>query len=355
MDGHYRLIRHMVWKRADQIVWLDYPLLFTARRLLGRYFRNRIARQQSQTGASGGAVASESASWPTRVRRFIRAIGEQREYSVLLRDPEYAEAFMIRLHNQSTTHAFIQATRDQSADHAPPLLNSAGNGVRIIELFGLPGSGKSTLADALAQQFACLTRAELSGSWARQSGLRKAYLIMRGLTDLHILKAAIGFAITARLFSSDSLFRLVRMISKSHWIRTQSGTLLMDQSYLQDIWSILYGSRAQGDYHASIAALLAAMFRHTQPMILFLELAPDLSAVRVAERDSGNSRLDHLPVEQVRDQLVEANWIPAQILKAVGKAGLPVKSLDACDTTPNIAAKALAAIAQNDFSGAELR
>jgi adenylate kinase family enzyme len=36
VDGNYSKAQHVIWPRADTLIWLDYPLLLILRRLLAR-------------------------------------------------------------------------------------------------------------------------------------------------------------------------------------------------------------------------------------------------------------------------------------------------------------------------------
>lgn len=349
IDGHYRSVRHLIWGRSDQIVWLDFSVRTILRRLLGRYLRKKARRDVPANISGSVKLPGESASWPDRLRRWGRALEERQEYATLLCNDGYADAAILKLDDPAKAQEFIQALKTQSGNFTAGQSASRQRRVPIVELFGLPGSGKTTLTDVLAQELAVTTREGVSARWAAQSLFCKAYYIFRGLTDFRAVRAAIVIAIKTRLTSRESLFRLVRMLSKGKWHRSQPGALLMDQGFLQDIWSVLYGARAKGDVHASIAQFIAAIYRGTQPTILYLDLGPNAAASRIASRSSGSSRLDRLQVDEVRERLSAANWIPEQILMAAVEGGLRVKTLNANDTPENVAKAAMALLAHDGW------
>jgi len=50
VDGNYSKVRHIVWPRADTIIWLDYSLLVIFRQLIPRTLRRITRREQLWAG-----------------------------------------------------------------------------------------------------------------------------------------------------------------------------------------------------------------------------------------------------------------------------------------------------------------
>ena len=58
------------------------------------------------------------------------------------------------------------------------------------------------------------------------------------------LAAATRLAIKARIATAESIFRLTRLLAKRDWLAAQSGVILLDQGFLQDLWSMLMAANA---------------------------------------------------------------------------------------------------------------
>src|SRR4051794_12521327 len=91
----------------------------------------------------------------------------------------------------------------------------------LVEFFGAPGAGKSTLATAVARRLQVQTRHQLSASWHRQSALRKASFIARAFAIPRKTIGAARLAFACRVRDRGSLARLIRVIAKSEWLRSQ--------------------------------------------------------------------------------------------------------------------------------------
>ena len=104
IDGHYRDVRHLIWRRAEMVAWLNYPLPVVALRLLGRF---RQKRQALSTGLAGSAHPV-TATWGRRLSRLARTIREHREYSRLLRAPEYSALAVTELKSGRATREWLE-------------------------------------------------------------------------------------------------------------------------------------------------------------------------------------------------------------------------------------------------------
>ena len=103
LDGHYRDVRHLIWSRAQAVIWLNYPLPLVAMRLFSRFYRNRNGGPAAHASIGGnsrggaGCGPVPSASWKRRFNRFLRTLRERREYPVVLALPQYSQAQCIEL------------------------------------------------------------------------------------------------------------------------------------------------------------------------------------------------------------------------------------------------------------------
>ena len=125
--------------------------------------------------------------------------------------------------------------RSQAALRATP---SARHEPTIIEMFGLPGVGKTTLATAVIGKSPLLTRRNLTAAWNRLPLRQRSAFLLRALADARCIGCAARFAFRSRLTNSDSLTRLLRLVAKTSWMKSHRGEMLLDQSFLQEIWSI---------------------------------------------------------------------------------------------------------------------
>jgi adenylate kinase family enzyme len=95
--GNFSRARDLIWKRADTLVWLDYPLRVTLWRLFWRTVK-RILTQEDlwQTGNH----ETWRKQFLSRDSLFLWAIGShgryRRQYSELLKYPEYSHLDVYR-------------------------------------------------------------------------------------------------------------------------------------------------------------------------------------------------------------------------------------------------------------------
>ncbi|HEU4877140.1 MAG TPA: hypothetical protein VFT07_04795, partial [Sphingomicrobium sp.] len=186
----------------------------------------------------------------------------------------------------------------------------------LVELFALPGAGKSTVGAALAKRAVVTTRADVSAAWANSSALQRLAYIGRALTDRAAVTAALRFAIGARLTTRESLYRLLRLMAKTDWLRSRSGMVLLDQGFLQDIWSIFLSSKSASADPALLCSLIGALYRGIDATIVVLDVNPETASSRVAARTHGDSRFDNLPDRQLRDSIAAASGLQRLIVES---------------------------------------
>ena len=113
LDGHYRAVRELIWRRADMVVWLNYPLWLVGFRLLQRFVRKRrAARCRGATPAYSehrhDRRLQASPTLGVRLGRIVRTVRERREYGRLLKAPEYRDVKLVELRSVRATEVFVR-------------------------------------------------------------------------------------------------------------------------------------------------------------------------------------------------------------------------------------------------------
>jgi adenylate kinase family enzyme len=106
IDGHYREVRHLVWDRAEVVVWLNYPLLLVAMRLLRRFSRKRKTPVPDVTAST--PRQQPQVTWAHRLGRIGRTIRERDEYRRLLHAPQYRHLRIVELKSPRATDAWLR-------------------------------------------------------------------------------------------------------------------------------------------------------------------------------------------------------------------------------------------------------
>jgi hypothetical protein len=201
----------------------------------------------------------------------------------------------------------------------------------IIEMFGLPGAGKTTLATAVIEDGPQLTRRDLTAAWNRLSLRQRTAFLLRALGNARCLGCAARFALRSRLTSFDSLARLLRLVAKTSWMRSHHGEMLLDQSFLQEIWSICISAGRSDPDPVALAQFISCLYAGLPTQIVFLEADAAIASLRLSGRNHGHSRLDGLAAATVETHLARTARLPHAIVAAAMAAGLPVKRLDGAD------------------------
>ena len=108
-DGNKRAVRDLVWPRADTIVWLDYPVWVSLRRL-ARRARSRTASLRTEAKRTGGR-----AGLPKQLLAAARGVltalrshrGQRREYPRLFALPENRHLAVARLRSPRATRHWL--------------------------------------------------------------------------------------------------------------------------------------------------------------------------------------------------------------------------------------------------------
>ena len=199
----------------------------------------------------------------------------------------------------------------------------------LVELFALPGAGKSTVSEAFAKQALVTTRKDLTAEWANSSALQRLAHVGRAFGNYRLLTAAVRFGVGARLNTRESQFRLMRLVAKTEWLRSRSGVVLLDQGFLQDVWSIFLSSKTACADPALLCSLIRSLYERIDATIVVLEVDSETASARVSARTPGASRFDSLPEGQLRSSIEAASGLQRQIVESARLAGLPVLIVDA--------------------------
>ncbi|MEP7359284.1 MAG: adenylate kinase [Anaerolineales bacterium] len=108
-DGNYRQVRDLVWGRATDLIWLDYPLPLIFWRLTTRTITDvrtrRLLWNKNRQSLSNLFLGRDSL--------FYWAIKSQprhrREYPALAASPEYSHLHVVRLRNPRETQRWLDA------------------------------------------------------------------------------------------------------------------------------------------------------------------------------------------------------------------------------------------------------
>ncbi len=109
-DGNKRALRDLVWRRADTVVWLDYPVVVSLWRL-GKRALKRTARLKQQT-------AHEALGRSGRRQHLLRAAkgvltamrshrGQRQEFPRLFAEPQHQHLAVVRLRTPRATRNWM--------------------------------------------------------------------------------------------------------------------------------------------------------------------------------------------------------------------------------------------------------
>ncbi len=128
IDGHYRDVRHLVWKRSDLVVYLDYSPILILTRLLVRFISKR--RDKLRTGKSAAlakaserdfAYSASSATWTRRISRLVKTIRERQEYARILAGPDFRDLVVIKLQSPLAAREWLESGEYAGSERDTPI------------------------------------------------------------------------------------------------------------------------------------------------------------------------------------------------------------------------------------------
>jgi adenylate kinase family enzyme len=94
--GNYSLVRHLLWSKADTIIWLDLGFWIVFRQLLARTIRRVVCREPCCNGNYETWLMTFSSE--SIVLWFFKSFfRNRREMPILLSRPQYAHLEVVRL------------------------------------------------------------------------------------------------------------------------------------------------------------------------------------------------------------------------------------------------------------------
>lgn len=106
VDGNYSKIRHIIWSRADTVVWLDYPLPIIMGRLLQRTWRRVVMQEELWSGnrETWQKTFSRDSILLWAIKTYRR---NRNKYPILLAQPEYIHLKVVHLHSPKATGTWL--------------------------------------------------------------------------------------------------------------------------------------------------------------------------------------------------------------------------------------------------------
>lgn len=209
----------------------------------------------------------------------------------------------------------------------------------MIEFFGLPGAGKTSIAGLAGREYNLRTRGDLLAEWSGLSVLRKCKYMLRTLAEPGCSRAAWDLTLKARLTTPDSLRRIALIVAKYPWIKAQDASLLLDEGFLQSLWSALYSSAAFDVTSSTLQPIVSCLYESAATHIVFLDVPVSVAAARVSGRRHGLSRFDSLQIDEIERRLAKSGGTAQALVGAASACGLHVHRLDGTAPEPELCAR----------------
>jgi adenylate kinase family enzyme len=118
-SGNYSAVRDIVWKRADTLIWLDYPLRVTLWRLLRRTLK-RIITQEELWHGNRETFRAQFLSRDSLILWAVKShLRRRNSYPAALAQPEYSHLSVLRFTHPAQTERWL-ATIKRSDSEATP-------------------------------------------------------------------------------------------------------------------------------------------------------------------------------------------------------------------------------------------
>jgi hypothetical protein len=133
-DGNYSRVRDIVWRRANNLVWLDYSLALVMGRVIRRTLQRSLTQQelwnQNRERLSEAFFSKDSIIWWS-LSTFHR---RRREYPGLFEQPEHVHLNIVHLRSPRDTRRWLArlpgAGQGDISLSAPGLAQGDSHGAR---------------------------------------------------------------------------------------------------------------------------------------------------------------------------------------------------------------------------------
>ncbi|QTA78668.1 NTP hydrolase p-loop-containing [Desulfonema limicola] len=109
MDGNYRIVRDIVWGRANILIWLNYPFLTILYQALMRTISRAITKEELFSGNRESFVMSFCSKESILLWVLKSYPRRKREYPMLFKSGKYSHLRIIELKTRRQTDDFLQA------------------------------------------------------------------------------------------------------------------------------------------------------------------------------------------------------------------------------------------------------
>ena len=109
IDGNYSRIRHLVWARADTVVYLDYSFGRTFWQLLNRTIRRSVRKEELWHG-NRESIRKSIFSRNSILLWLFQTYGRRRrQYAMLMEHPENAHLHFVHLRTPTMTQEWLSS------------------------------------------------------------------------------------------------------------------------------------------------------------------------------------------------------------------------------------------------------
>ncbi len=113
VDGNYSAVRHLLWPRASEVVWLNFSRTVIARRILWRTFRRALLREPLWHGNREQLRKALFSHQSILLWSFTSYRRNVRKYEALRQDPAYAHLRWNELRTPAAAASFLAAAASQ--------------------------------------------------------------------------------------------------------------------------------------------------------------------------------------------------------------------------------------------------
>jgi adenylate kinase family enzyme len=108
IDGNYTALRELIWRRADTIIWLDFPLTVVFTRLLRRTLVRCVTKQELWNGNRERLLTQFFSRDSLLLWGLTQWRKQRSRYGKLLRHPEYSRKQIVRLRSPAQAHRWLR-------------------------------------------------------------------------------------------------------------------------------------------------------------------------------------------------------------------------------------------------------